>query len=41
VLAAAVLAAAAVILGGAAVALDPGAEHGKVLNGRTGEIRVP
>jgi hypothetical protein len=41
VLTAAVLAAAAVILGGAAVALDPGTEHGKVLNGRTGEIRVP
>ena len=41
VLTAAVLAAAALILGGIAVAVDPGTEHGKVLNGRTGEIRVP
>ncbi|HEX2125238.1 MAG TPA: hypothetical protein VHF45_01595 [Thermoleophilaceae bacterium] len=40
-LTAAVLVVAAVLLGAAAVALDPGAEHGKVLNGRTGEIRVP
>jgi hypothetical protein len=40
-LTAAALAAAATILGGVAVAVDPGAEHGKVLNGRAGEIRVP
>lgn len=35
------LAVAALLLGGIAVAVDPGAEHGKVVNGRTGEIRVP
>jgi hypothetical protein len=35
------LAAAAVVLAGIAIAVDPGVEHGKVLNGRTGEIRVP
>ena len=28
-------------LAGIAAAVDPGAEHGKVLKGRTGEIRVP
>ena len=41
VLAAVLLALAALTLGGIAIAVDPGAEHGKVLNGRTGEIRVP
>jgi hypothetical protein len=35
------LAAAALVLGGIAIAVDPGAEHGKVLKGRAGEIRVP
>jgi hypothetical protein len=29
------------VLAGIAVVVDPGVEHGKVLNGRTGEIRVP
>jgi hypothetical protein len=35
------LAAAALVLAGIAIAVDPGAEHGKVLKGRAGEIRVP
>jgi hypothetical protein len=40
-LTAAALAVAAVVVGGLVVAIDPGTEHGKVVNGRTGEIRVP
>lgn len=40
-LTAALVAAVGLALGGVAVAVDPGAEHGKVLKGRTGEIRVP
>jgi hypothetical protein len=40
VLTAAVIAAAALILAGIAMAIDPGVEHGKVLYGRSGEIRV-
>jgi hypothetical protein len=38
---AAVIAAAGLILTGVAIAIDPGVEHGKVLSGRSGEIRVP
>jgi hypothetical protein len=38
---AALVAAVGLLLGGVAVAVDPGAEHGKVLKGRAGEIRVP
>jgi hypothetical protein len=41
VLAAAGIAAAALALTGIAVAVDPGTEHGKVLKGRAGEVRVP
>jgi hypothetical protein len=41
VLTAAAIAAAALILAGGATAIDPGVEHGKVLHGRSGEIRVP
>jgi hypothetical protein len=41
VLAAVGIAAAAVALAGIAVAVDPGTEHGKVLKGRAGEVRVP
>jgi hypothetical protein len=41
VVSAVVVAAAVLVLGGIAVVVDPGTEHGKVLNGRTGEIRVP
>jgi hypothetical protein len=37
---AAAIAAAALILAGVAIAIDPGVEHGKVLSGRSGEIRV-
>ncbi len=33
--------AAVLVLGGVAVVVDPGAEHGKVLHGRSGEVRVP
>ena len=40
-LTAAAAAIVALALGAAAVAVDPGAEHGKTLNGRGGEIRVP
>jgi hypothetical protein len=35
------MAAAALALAGIAVAVDPGTEHGKVLHGRAGEVRVP
>ena len=35
-----VVAAVALALGVLAVAVDPGVEHGKTLNGRSGEIRV-
>jgi hypothetical protein len=38
---AAAIAAAGLILTGVAIAIDPGVEHGKVLSGRSGEIRVP
>jgi len=37
---AAAIAAALLILTGVAIAIDPGVEHGKVLSGRSGEIRV-
>jgi hypothetical protein len=37
----AILAAFLLTLGGIAIAVDPGAEHGKVVNGRSGEMRVP
>jgi hypothetical protein len=40
-LSAAAIAAAGLILTGVAIAIDPGVEHGKVLSGRSGEIRVP
>jgi hypothetical protein len=33
--------AALALMGGIAAAVDPGPEHGKVLKGRAGEIRVP
>ena len=33
--------AAVLALGGIAVVVDPGVEHGKVLHGRGGEVRVP
>ena len=33
--------AALLVLGGVAIVVDPGAEHGKVLHGRSGEVRVP
>jgi hypothetical protein len=36
-----VVAAVALVLGALAIAVDPGVEHGKTLNGRSGEIRVP
>lgn len=38
---AAVAAVVALALAAIAVAVDPGVEHGKTLNGRAGEIRVP
>jgi hypothetical protein len=41
VLTAAAIAAVGLILAGGATAVDPGVEHGKVLHGRSGEIRVP
>jgi len=40
-LAAAATAAVVLVLAGIAMAIDPGVEHGKVLNGRSGEVRVP
>jgi hypothetical protein len=40
-LAAVVVAAVGLALAGIAVAVDPGTEHGKVLKGRAGEVRVP
>jgi hypothetical protein len=41
VLTAVVVAAVALVLAGTAVVVDPGVEHGKVLHGRSGEVRVP
>jgi len=35
------LAGATLVLAGIAIVVDPGVEHGKVLKGRAGEIRVP
>jgi hypothetical protein len=40
-LAAVGVAAVAVALAGIAVAVDPGTEHGKVVKGRAGEVRIP
>jgi hypothetical protein len=41
VVAAALVAAVGLVLAGVAVAVDPGTQHGKVLKGRAGEVRVP
>ncbi|HSD75770.1 MAG TPA: hypothetical protein VLA98_00135 [Solirubrobacteraceae bacterium] len=40
-LAAAAIAAVLLAVGGLGLALDPGTEHGKVLHGRSGDVRVP